>query len=425
MSLRADLCREVGRNAGSVPAGYVQVGDGGVHPGVKDVRFSGKGGSAALRTGMLGFVDGRVDRKIGFVGQNHLAAFVTEPHWDRGGEQPLTGDTPVPLHLFRPVFQALEHVFRIPFDLAGGFDDLVTLDLDEPLAFGEDLNRRLASPATADTLIDLFLVFEDAELFHVGKDCSTAFLCGHAFVLAADGGHGAFGGECFSEGEVVLLPPEHIGLVTKGTDHNRTGTEVHVNGVVGNDGDFVTEDRYTQGFADDAFVAVVVGVYGNGNTCGKEFRARGGNLQSVEVEEVEERGSFVVGYFGKGDCGFTAGTVVDRVFVLVDVAGFEHPQEGELRFCVVVRLHGDVFMAPVNGEPHGAQGLPHLFDVFDGEFAAHAAELFTGDIVFGDVVGLFHFDLGRQSVAVPALREHDVIAGHALVPGDDIHVNPV
>ena len=107
---------------------------------------------------MLWLVDCRVDWKVCFVWENHLAALVTEPDRNRGCEKTLTGDTPVPFHLFCPVLKTLKHVFRVPFDVAGGFDDFVSLDFDEPLAFGEDFNRSLASPASSNSLLNLLLV---------------------------------------------------------------------------------------------------------------------------------------------------------------------------------------------------------------------------------------------------------------------------
>ena len=161
------------------------------------------------------------------------------------------------------------------------------------------------------------------------------------------------------------------------------------------------------------------------DTGSEELRSGGSNLKSVEVEEVEEGFSVIVRDFSESDCRLTAGTEVYRVFILVDVSVFEHTQERELGLSVVVRLHSNVFVAPVNRESHGTEGLTHLFDVFDSELTAHSSELFTADIVFGDVVNLFDFDFSRETVTVPALREHDVESGHAFIAGDDIHIDPV
>ena len=113
------------------------------------------------------------------------------------------------------------------------------------------------------------------------------------------------------------------------------------------------------------------------------------------------------------------------MFILVDVTCFEHTEEGELSLSVVVRLHGDVFVTPVNGESHGTKRLSHLFDVFNSQLTAHSSKLFTAYIVFGDVVNLFDFNFSRETVTVPALRKHDVVSGHAFVAGDDIHIDPV
>jgi len=68
--------------------------------------------------------------------------------------------------------------------------------------------------------------------------------------------------------------------------------------------------------------------------------------------------------------------------------------------------------------------LLHRVDLFFGVVDAHLPELVAGDVRPVDVVVLLHLDLGGEAVAVPPLRELDVVPLQALVPGGEVHVTP-
>ena len=58
------------------------------------------------------------------------------------------------------------------------------------------------------------------------------------------------------------------------------------------------------------------------DTGGKELGPGGRDLDAVEIKEVELRLAILVGNLRKRDSGLAPGAEVDRVLVLVDVAGF-------------------------------------------------------------------------------------------------------
>ena len=374
---------------------------------------------------MFGFYQRRIDREILLIGNGHLAALVAEPDRDRGGKDPLPRDAPVPFHLFHPVLHPAEHVFGIPCDLVGGFLDLVGFDPDEPLPLGEDLDRCLAPPAGADALGQFLLSLQDVLRLHIREDRGSAFRRVQPFVFPGDVGHPARAVDRFPEGEVVLFPPVDILLVAEGTDHHCAGPKRRVDGFVLHDRDGMAEERDFHCPSLEFVVPFIGRVNCDGYAGREKFRAGRCDLDAIEIEIVELRLAVFVRDFCKCDRRFAPGAVVHRVFALVDVAGSEHAQERELGLAVVLRHHGDVFIGPVGGERHLAQGLAHLPDVLLGKFPAHPPELFPGDIVFRDMVEFLDFDFGGEAVAVPPLREHHVVSFHPLIAGKKIDIAPV
>ena len=168
-----------------------------------------------------------------------------------------------------------------------------------------------------------------------------------------------------------------------------------------------------------------VGVDGHRDAGRQELGAGRGDLEAVEVEEVQLRGPTLVRDLGERDRGLAAGAEVDRVLRAVDVAVVEHPEERGLGLPVVGREHGHVLVRPVDREGHAAHGDAHLADVLRGQLAAEPAELLARQVVLGDPLLLLDLDLGGQAVAVPPLREHDVVAPHSPVPGQEVDVAPV
>jgi len=93
-------------------------------------------------------------------------------------------------------------------------------DLYKPLMFGEDLDGCFTPPAGSDTLLKRFLAEQDSFGLHICKDCFPAAGGIHPLILPGYLGHMTSLVNCFSEREIMDLPPDDILLITKGTDHN-------------------------------------------------------------------------------------------------------------------------------------------------------------------------------------------------------------
>ena len=257
----------------------------------------------------------------------------------------------------------------------GRVPDLLLPDPDEPLPVGEDLDRRLTAPAGSDALRQALLLFEDPIRFHIREDRLPALGGGKTGVLLADIRHLSGAVDGFPEREVVLFPPVDILLVPKRTDHDRTRPERRVDCLILNDRDGVAEKRHREGFS---LRAGGIGRRPGGPRPRRRQRVTrqgGRNLHAVEIKEVELRFAVLVGDLGKRDSRLTPGAVVDRVFVLVDVAGFLHPQKRELGLLVIFRHHRDVLVRPVRGECHAPERQAHLLYILLRELPAHLPEL--------------------------------------------------
>jgi hypothetical protein len=223
----------------------------------------------------------------------------------------------------------------------------------------------------------------------------------------------------------MLFPPVDVRLVAECTDHHCTAAKLRVDRDVLNDRNIVTEDRDRKLLSLHPAVPLILRVDSHRNAGREQLRPGGGDLDAVEVEVVEFGGAGGVVDLGERDCRLAPGAEVHRMLALVDVAGFEHLQKRRLGLSVVVREHGDVLVAPVGGEPEPPHGRPHLLDVPDREVVAHLPELLSRYIIFGDPVCLLDLYLGGEAVAVPPLREHDVVTAHTLVARDEVDVAPV
>jgi len=143
------------------------------------------------------------------------------------------------------------------------------------------------------------------------------------------------------------------------------------------------------------------------------------------MEIVQSSLPGIIFHFGKCDGCLAAGAPVHRMVCLVYPAAIVHLYKGVLGLAVVLWLHGDVLIAPVDAEGQPAHSTAHLLYVTGCQFFAQAPELSTRHLVLGDVMYLLHLDLGRQAVAVPTLWEHHIISTHPFVPGNEIDIAPV
>ena len=162
-----------------------------------------------------------------------------------------------------------------------------------------------------------------------------------------------------------------------------------------------------------------------------------------KVQVVIGAGAFFVDDFGLGDGGLEIDVPHDGAFGVVDLVFFEEVEEAELADAAAVLVDGGVFLVPVVGEAEaGPEALEGVF-VFPGDDLAELDEVAAADgfgcrpfpprfdfqigivVEMGfafDVVEVLDTSFGGEAVVVPADREKDVLARHALVTNDEVLV---
>ncbi len=143
------------------------------------------------------------------------------------------------------------------------------------------------------------------------------------------------------------------------------------------------------------------------------------------MQKVEHALLVLVLNFRIRNCSLTSRTPVHWVVVPVDEPLFVHLKERYLSLHVVLGLHGDVLVAPVHRKAQSPHRAAHVLDVGQCELLTQLSELCSGHLALCYAVCLLYLHLGGQTMAVPSLREHHIIAPHTLVSGYEIYVAPV
>ncbi len=352
------------------------------------------------------------------------------PRGDRRREDALATDDPVPVHSLGPLDEALVHVLGNPLDLLGAFEDGLLVHLDEPLFLREDLDRGVAAPARADGLLGGFGVVQVALRVEVVGDGLLRFVDGETGVVARLPVQMAVLGEDGAQVEVVLGPPRHVLFVPERTDHDGAAPELLIDVLVLDHLDLVAEERHLEGVVLAPVVTLVVRVDGHRDTGREQFGTGRRDLDVVVVHagegDVVERALAIDGFdLGVRDGGATARTPVNGVLVAVDEVVVRHLDEGLLRFAPVFGVHRAELGVPVLTEAEFAHRLLHRVDLVAGVLDAHLAELVARDVRPLDALVLLDLHFGRETVAVPSLREEDVVALQAVEARGEVHVRPV
>ena len=239
------------------------------------------------------------------------------------------------------------------------------------------------------------------------------------------GGHDALFVNGFAKRQPKFDPPSHILLIAKCTYHDHAGTESRINFRIGQHLNLMAEYGHLNFLTHIFIVSIIIRVHGNGYAGCQQFGSCSGHIQFTEMEIVQGGLPGIIFHFGKCDGCLAAGAPVHRMVCLVYPAAMVHLHKGVLGLAVVLWLHGDVLVTPVDAEGQPAHSIAHLLYVTGCQFFAQPPELCTRHLVFCNVVYFLHLDLGRQAVAVPALWKHYIISAHAFVPGNEIYVTPV
>ena len=469
--VRADLR---GERAGE--PGVEHVGIARVAAGLVALRLHEAGGRLAHR------IDGqarglRQDRVLVVprsVGEHRV------PRRDRHAEVALPRHAPVDAQVLGPVAVARAHELGVPVDRVALLEELLLLieEAHEPLARGHELERAIALLVEAHRMGDgLGIALKRRAAFarHVRRGAAARILeqLDDALLRLVDrlalelrvervGGLGllrrVLGGaegdlaqppiaaEDLAEGQLLLAPPEHVGLITEGAHHEDAAA-------LGGIGELAREDlhrREEQGghrvLAEEVLVAGVIGVRAHGHARGQELGAGGGDHERLvrafdaELEVVIRAGSLLVGDLGLRNRRLEVDVPHGRRFELIRALLLEEIEERELREVPAAIIDGRVGLRPVDRQREAAEEAFEDLLILPGHDVTELDEVLTGDearllalalLVGGRLEGeprlvghvrvAAHVEidlnapLRGQAVVVPAHGIEDVLAQHALV----------
>ena len=153
------------------------------------------------------------------------------------------------------------------------------LHFHEPLRGDSRLDDGFAPVADAHSVHVLFHAFEQAQFFQIRDDAGARGEALKAGVFSGGFVHVAVAGHHVDLGEIVALAYfEVVGIVRRSNFH-RTCAELAVNISVGDDRNFAIHQRQHDSFADEALIAFVIRMNGDGGIAEHGFRARGGDYQ--------------------------------------------------------------------------------------------------------------------------------------------------
>ena len=205
--------------------------------------------------------------------------------------------------------------------------------------------------------------------------------------------------------------------------------------IIGHDGNAPPGDRQFHELADDAFIAVIRSVHRHGHIGQHGFRAGGGDDNVIaaivqrhavgqRIAEVPEMpGNFARFHFQIADRGFQLGVPVDQPLVAVEQAFVVQINEHLHHRAGEMRVHGELFPAPVHrtaqtaqlpGDGAAAFGLPfpHLVD----ELLARV----VGALVLCGFQLAFDHHLRGNPGMIGADHPQRILAAQAFIAHDNI-----
>ena len=161
--------------------------------------------------------------------------------------------------------------------------------------------------------------------------------------------------------QVELAPPRDVGGVAERADHGDAGALVRLGQRVGDDRDLDAEDRRAHGLADEAGVALVVGVGDHRHAADDELGPRGVDehvaVRAVEGDQVVVPGPFAVLDLGLGDGRAVVDVPHRRRLGAVGLAAGEVAQEGDLAGAPAEVVDRLVLQRPVERQPEPPEQL--------------------------------------------------------------------
>ena len=358
-----------------------------------------------------------------------MAALLALPNGDGRSEHTLPAEDPVPAEGVGPVLEPDLHKLGEPVDLVRPLEDLLLeiRGLQEPLGDLQELDGCVTSPTDGDLLRVVLLLDHESLVLEVLNGGLPGLQNRHAAVLAGELGHLALLVDSLLHLELVLHGPFEIVLVSDGTDHDVSGSVIHLDLGVGDDLDLPSEQRRYQLLADELGLLLVVGVHRHGLTGTEQLGPGSGDehvlvlvVGEVELDVIQLVHVVLVLDLSIRQSGHTAGAPVDREVSLVDESPLEQVDEGKLSDPPVVRGVRLVVDAGVHGFPEHLIIVSHLLDEAISELFAKPPVLLSGSVELVDSVLLLDLDLDRGSVDIETEREEHVESVHPLVTCSEV-----
>ncbi len=350
----------------------------------------------------------------------------------------LTADAPV-ADVVGPVEVGLFHAGRDQLDVTvldafhSGLNELV--HADEPLGLDHGLDSGAAAVMGTHVVGIIFDINEKPHLVQFLDDLGSALVAVHARELAAVGINGGIVVEDVDLGEAVALSHlKVVGVVGRG-DLNDTGTEFHINILVGHDGDLSVHEGQEDLFAHQILIAVILGIHGHGGIAQHGLGTGGGKLQETGggdgavvldqgiLDMPEVAGLILVLHLCVGNGGLADRAPVDDAAALVDPAFFMHADKDFLNGLGAALVHGEAFSVPVTGRTQLLKLLNDASAVFLSPVPALLQEAFSSQIHLFDALclqGVDDLDLcGDGRMVGPGLPE-GIVALHPLKTDQDI-----
>ena len=187
------------------------------------------------------------------------------PDGDAVAPPELAGDAPV-ANIFEPVGAGGALIIGDHFDKAVEDDFLrrlgERLHFHEPLRGEARFDNGFAAVAGADGVRVLGDAVDEAELFEVSDNASAGDEAFEAGIFSGGFAHVGVVSHHVNFGEIVALADFEVVGIVRGRDFDYAGAEFAVDVGVRNDGNFAVHQRQHYFFADEVFVAVVVGMDG-------------------------------------------------------------------------------------------------------------------------------------------------------------------
>ena len=347
---------------------------------------------------------------VGVLGQGVLpAAVLAVEHGNAVAPPQLAADAPV-LKVFHPGGVGLRPARGVEGDLAGvdGVErrPFELVDGNEPLLGQPRLQRRVATIAVHDGVIEVLDVIEQTVLVKPLDDGLAALVAVHAGELAvALDDHRVLVEDVDLRQVVGLTHGVIVGVVGRG-DLNEAGTEVGVDMIVGEDGNLTVDDGEHDGLTHEGGLLGILRRDGDARIAEHGLGARGGdNDILLAVDRLGQRIAqvpqvallvLVLGLVVR-DGGGAVGAPVDDALAAIDQAVMIPVAEDLAHGLRVVLVHGEALVVEVDGAAHALDLFDDDAAVLVGPVPAGVDKLVATDLQAADALALeLLIDLGLR-----------------------------